>query len=82
MLKRSFSKKIKPKMFQVGDLVLNENINKNITNDEVKGKFGPNWLEPFVVVEDIGSGAYKLSSMDGKEEQKTFNAIHLKHFYA
>lgn len=38
------------------------------TNDEVKGKFEANWLGPFVCVEDIGSGAYRLSSIYGKEE--------------
>lgn len=33
------------------------------------------------MVEAIGSGAYKLSSMDDKEEPKTFNAIHIKHLF-
>jgi len=52
-----------------------------IANDEVKGKFEPNWLGPFIVVEKIGKGAYKISSMDGKEEPKTFNTTHLKCFF-
>ena len=81
-LKRAFGKKIKSKEFKVGDLVLKENINKLATNDEVKGKFKPNWLGPFVVVEAIGSGAYKISSMDGKEEPNTFSFTHLKCFFA
>lgn len=66
----------------MGDLVLNENINKTTKNDEIKYKFETNWLGPYVVVEAKGSQAYKLSSMDGKEEPKIFNSIHLKHFYA
>jgi len=65
-LKRAFDKKIKPKEFNMGDLLLKENINKTTTNDEVKEKFEPNWLGPFVVVEATGLGAYKLLSMDGK----------------
>lgn len=81
-LKREFGKKSKAKEFKVGDLVLKENLNKTTTNDEIKGKFEPNWLGPYVVVDAIGSEAYKLSSMDSKEEPKTFNTIHLKHFYA
>ena len=66
----------------MGDLVLKENVNKIVANDEAKGKFEPNWLGPYVIVDVIGLGAYRLSSMDDKEELKTFNAIHLKHFFA
>lgn len=51
-------------MFQVGYLVLKENINKTTAND--KGNFEPNWLGPFVIIKDTRSGAYKLPSMDGK----------------
>jgi len=51
-LKIAYDKKVKPKSFQVGDLVLKENINKTTTNDEVKGKFEPNWLDPYIVVEE------------------------------
>ena len=62
--------------------MLKENINKTIANDETKGKFEPNWLDPYIFVDAIGSRTYSLSSMDGKEEPKTFNTIHLKYFYA
>jgi len=50
-LKRVFGKKIKLKEFNVGDLILKENINKIAANDEVKGKFEPNWLGLFIVIE-------------------------------
>jgi len=39
-------------------------------------------LGPYVVVDATGLGAYQLSYMDGKEEPKTFNTIHIKGFYA
>jgi len=81
-IKREFRKKIKSKEFKIGDLVLKENINKTTTNNETKGKFEPNWLGPYVVVDATRSEAYKLSTLDGKEESKTFNTIHVKHFYA
>lgn len=81
-LKREFGKKIKATQFKIGDLILKENINKTTANEKAKGKFEPNWLGPYVVADEIGSGAYRLSTLDGKEEPKTFNAIHLKHFYA
>jgi len=66
----------------MGDLELKENIKKTIANDEEKGKFEPNWLGPFVVVKVTGSRAYRLSSMDGKEEPNTFNTTHIKCFYS
>jgi len=81
-IKRAFGNKIKAKEFKIGDLVLKENINKTTTNEEANGKFEPNWLGPYVVFDAIGLGAYRLSTLDGKEEPKTFNAIHIKHFYA
>jgi len=62
--------------------VLKENINKIIANDETKGKFKSNWSVPYIMIDAIGSGAYRISSMDGKEEPKTLNDIHIKHFYA
>lgn len=34
--------------------MLKENINKTIVNDEVKGKFEPNWLGAFIVIRPIG----------------------------
>lgn len=62
--------------------MLKENINKINRNDEVKGELEPSYLRPFVLVEDVESYVYKLSSMDVKEEIKTLNIIHLKCFYA
>ena len=41
----------------MGYLVLKENINKIVANEEAKGKFEPNSLGPYIVVESIGSGA-------------------------
>lgn len=81
-LQRDFHKKIKIKEFKVDDLVLKENINKIAANDETKGKFEPTWLGPYVIVGSTRLGAYRLSTLDGREEPKTFNAIHLRCFYA
>lgn len=80
-LKREYEKKFKPIFFQMVDLVLKENINKIIANDEFKEKFELNWFSPYFVVDEMRIRAYKLSTMDGKEEPKTFNIRHLKHFY-
>lgn len=80
-IKRAYEKKVKPKKFHVEDLILKDNINNATTNDEVKGKFEPNWLGPYVIVHNTKLGAYKISIMYGKENPKTFNSRHLKCFY-
>lgn len=46
-----------------------------------KGKFSPNWLGPFVVIEDFGLGAYKLADMDGVSFKEPINIMHLKRYY-
>lgn len=46
-MSRNYNKKIKPREFQVGDLVLRENP-RNQQDRENKGKFQANWLEPFI----------------------------------
>lgn len=62
----AFGKKVKLKDFKLGDLVMKENINKIDTNNEGKGKLKLNWMGPFMIIEEMGSRVYKLSSMDGK----------------
>jgi len=41
-IKRAYGKKVVPKAFEVGDMVLQENISNTIAKDELKGKFKPN----------------------------------------
>lgn len=52
-----YNHKVKPQVFQVGELVLKENP-CNQADREKKGKFEPNWLGPFVVTIVFGLGAY------------------------
>ena len=47
-MSRSYNKKVKPRDFQLGDLVLRENP-KNQQQWVQKGKFEPNWLGPYIV---------------------------------
>ena len=77
----TYNKKVHPREFQVGDLVLQENP-KNQQNREQKGKFEPNWLGPYVVTAAFGLGSYHLSTPEGEELAKPINILHLKKFYA
>ena len=46
-----------------------------------KGNFSPNWIGPFVINENFGSGAYKIVDMDGVSFKEPINIMHLKHYY-
>lgn len=59
-MSKAFNKKVLPRAFQVGDLVLRENP-KNQQYKEQKGKFEPNWIGPYIITIAFGIGAYLLS---------------------
>uniref|UniRef100_A0A2N9G9H3 RNA-directed DNA polymerase n=1 Tax=Fagus sylvatica TaxID=28930 RepID=A0A2N9G9H3_FAGSY len=56
-MKRGYDKNIRPRSFQVGDLVLRKVVaNTRNPND---GKLGPNWEGPYRVTSFAGVGAYR-----------------------
>ena len=63
-MKRGYNKNIRPRSFQINDLVLRKVVaNTRNPND---GKLEPNWEEPYKVISFAGVGAYRLEDMDGK----------------
>ncbi|XP_075645437.1 uncharacterized protein LOC142616469 [Castanea sativa] len=77
---RTFNKKVHPRSFQVGDLVLA--VQKPIiVTHRTKNKFVLKWDGPYVVQEAYTNGAYKLVA---KEDLRigTINGKFLKHYYA
>ena len=48
-----------PKAFEVGDMVPKENISNTTAKDELKGKFEPNWVGPYIIKEVFGRGSYR-----------------------
>lgn len=73
----TYNDMVKPRSFNQGDLVLHKNqqkVNYEITK---KGKFSPNWLGPYIVAEIYGSGAYRLTKMDGTPLREPINVVHL-----
>lgn len=77
---KSYSHKVIPRIFKVGDLVLKENP-RNQQDREKKGKFEPNWLGPYVIILAYGLGAYQLTTSEGDGLNKPTNNIHLKRFH-
>ena len=79
-MSKAFNKKVHPREFEVGDLVLRVNY-KNQQNRDQKGKFEPNWLGPYIITTTFGSGTYLLSTVEGEKLPDPINFLHLKKFY-
>ena len=76
---RYHDRKVKPKSYKPGDLVL-----KNLLpsrKDPTHGKLGPNWEGPYIVSRMVRPGNYKLQTKEGKILPHSWNAEHLKRFY-
>jgi hypothetical protein len=63
---RAYNKKVKPKEFQVGDLVW-EAVLPLGTKDVAYGKWSPNWHGPYRVDQVLHGNAYMLEELDGEE---------------
>ncbi|KAJ4818482.1 Pol-polyprotein [Rhynchospora pubera] len=76
-MRKNFDKKVAPKHFQPGDLVLRsvEATGKHI------GKLDPAWDGPFIVTRSIEGRAYRLQDLAGRDLPNAWNAVHLRKFY-
>ena len=68
---RAHNKKIRPRQFQEGELMLKQ-IPQNRQNP--LEKWSPNWEGPYVVKKAFSGGALILTEMDGKEFPGPINA--------
>ncbi|XP_070006150.1 uncharacterized protein [Nicotiana sylvestris] len=77
-MSRAFNKRVKPKQFSPGQLVL-----KKIFpyQDEAKGKFSPNWQGPYMVHRVLIGGALILTEMGEEVWQKPINSDAVKRYY-
>ena len=76
---RAHDKKIRPRQFQEGELVL-KRIPQN--RQDPCGKWSPNWEGHYVVKKAFSEGALILTEMDGKEFPGPINADIVKKYYA
>ncbi|KAJ9539344.1 hypothetical protein OSB04_032077 [Centaurea solstitialis] len=78
IVERHFNKKVKAKIFQVGDYVL-RHVFQN-TQEPNAGKLSIKWEGPYIISKVIGNGAYRLTTMEGMEIPRSWNAHHLKRY--
>jgi len=77
-LKKAFDKKVRPRVFQEGDLVLKKILP---IHKDSRGKWTPNYEGPFVVVRAFSGGALILATMDGDELPRPNNANAVKKYF-
>ncbi|KAJ9553755.1 hypothetical protein OSB04_017800 [Centaurea solstitialis] len=65
IIERHFNKKVKAKVFQVGDYVL-RHVFQN-TQEPNAGKLSIKWEGPYIISKVIGNGAYRLTIIEGME---------------
>ncbi|KAK1698980.1 hypothetical protein QYE76_015677 [Lolium multiflorum] len=77
---RAYNKKLKPKEFQVGDLVW-EAVLPLGTKDKMSGKWSPNWHGPYKVDQVLKGNAYMLEQLDGVKFPVAVYGQHLKKYF-
>ncbi|KAL0434858.1 UNVERIFIED_CONTAM: hypothetical protein Sradi_0193700 [Sesamum radiatum] len=76
LMMRNYNRRIKPRCFHVGDLVL-----KKVEVSKHVGKLDPGWEGSFKVIKINKPGTYKLQDMEGKDLPRPWNIHNLKRFY-
>ena len=76
---KHYNTKIKPKYFDVMDLVLRKVT--IATKDPTQGKLDPNWEGPYRVVNCCRKGIYHLETLDGQRLHHPWNVEHLRRYY-
>ena len=79
-ISKAFNKKVKERVFQVGDLVLAVRRPMVVTH-KTKGKFQPKWEGLFVIESVYSNGAYRLTNEKGELLMMPINGKFLKKYY-
>jgi len=72
-----YSSKMRPRQFQVADLVM-----RKAHPYQLENKLFPKWTSPFKVTEALGNGAYRLETLEGGAISRTWNATNLKFYFS
>ena len=78
-MKKAFDKKVRPRVFREGDLVL-KRIQPFLTDS--RGKWTPNYEGPYVVKRAFSGGALILTTMDGEEFTRPVNVDAVIKYFA
>ena len=76
---KAFNKKIKPRVYQAGNLVIKHII---LPQGDPRGTWTPTYKGPFLVKKVFSGGAMILTTMDGEDFPHPVNANIVKKYYA
>ena len=76
---KAFNKKIKPRVYQAGDLVIKHII---LPSGNPRGKWTPAYEGSFVVKKVFSGGAMMLTTMDDEDYLHLVNTYIVKKYYA
>jgi len=51
------------------------------TKDPMQGKLGPNWKDPYRIIDCNRKGTYYLETLDDQRLHHPWNAKHLRRYY-
>ncbi|XP_039686891.1 uncharacterized protein [Medicago truncatula] len=77
-MKQAFDKKVRPRKFKEGDLVLKKIFS---FQPDSRGKWAPNYEGPYVVKRAFSGGAMTLQTMDGEELPRPVNTDAVKKYF-
>ena len=72
-----YNSKLRPRQFQVADLVMRKAHPYHLENKQY-----PKWTDPFKVTEALGNGAYRLETLEGGAIPRTWNVTNLKFYFS
>ena len=72
-----YNSKLRPRQFQVVDLVM-----RKAHPYQLENKLSPKWTGPFIITEALGNGTYRLETLQGGAIPRTWNATNLKFYFS
>ena len=79
LMARQHDAMVKPRRFNIGDLVLKKV--SLATKNLAHGKLGPNWEGPYRIINCKRQGSYYLEALDGRKLEHPWNVEHLRRYY-
>jgi len=76
-VENKYNSKLRPRQFQVADLVM-----RKAHPYQVENKLSLKWTGPFRVTEALGNGAYRLETLEGGAVPRTWNATNIKFYFS
>ena len=79
LMARQYDTMVKPRCFNIGDLVLRKV--SLATKNPAHGKLGLNWEGPYRVINCKRQGSYYFEALDGRKLEHPWNVEHLRRYY-